>query len=245
MGHIHLSLNADHEAFQVRLARFFLSLSLLGVFSELSMTSVFMWRLVGAAHHRDQGKASCAAVRQSLPPLPTLTPASATAAPWALSPSSTSSLAQPCCLLSRRGLLIAKSPFGYYHRKYGQRKFPLYRRPFVSHQKANFLSAPYFWSEHMSRDPNEFLPKANYITGDFAGLYYLSRSTVYTLQMATSGVPIKTRRQPGLYQFNSPSRWLIGKPLRVWAVQRLGILDEASLSKKTRITLAKKGFVPA
>lgn len=147
--------------------------------------------------------------------------------------------------VQRRTLIFAKSTFGYKIRRRGQMKFPFYRRPFQSHEKASDTHAPFWWVHYGPKSACEFLPKHNYVCGDYVGAYYLHNHHVYTLQHATSGVPIRMRRFPGFYEFTHPSRWLIGRSLRTLSRTRQHIIDEAVITKKQRLLYVKKGYIPA
>ncbi len=156
-----------------------------------------------------------------------------------------SSLTSSVVASQQRNLRFAKTTFGYRLPRRGQRKFPAWRQPFA-HSK-NFLSylkVPYHWKNNVAKDPNRFLPKANYITGEWTGLFAVPTRQVFTVQHATCGVPIRIRRFPTFYTFSNPSRWLIGKHMSQWAVSRARIVDEATISKRQRLVLVKRGLVP-
>lgn len=46
--------------------------------------------------------------------------------------------------IQHRYARVAKSPFGIYHVRIGQRKFPFHRRPHKKNLHATLLKAPYF-----------------------------------------------------------------------------------------------------
>ena len=139
---------------------------------------------------------------------------------------------------------MAKSPFGFYYGRFGQRKFPFHRRPFVKHTGCANLHAPYWWSYFGPKSQLLFLPEENYITGDWTGKYYLSKKQVYTLQHAVGGAKCTIKRFPMLFEFNNPSRWNIGKALGTLAKPRMDLIDEQMLTKKQRLDYVKAGLLP-
>jgi hypothetical protein len=152
--------------------------------------------------------------------------------------------ASSALVVARRHLKMAKSPFGYYYGRIGQRKFPFHRRPFVKHTGCANLHAPYWWSYYGPKSQLFFLPEENYITGDWTGKYYLSKRQVYTLQHSTSGARCTVKRFPGLFDFNNPSRWNVGKALGTLVKPRMDLIDEQMLTKKQRLDYVKAGLLP-
>lgn len=145
---------------------------------------------------------------------------------------------------SRRFLKIAKSSFGFYLGRGGQRKYPAFRRPHLKGTHAMNLNAPYFWSFMTSKSQCFYLPAENYITGDWTGKFFVSRAQVYTLQHATSGATCRVKRFPSTFEFNNPSRWNIGKELRTLSKPRMDLIDEQMLTKKQRLDYVKAGMLP-
>jgi hypothetical protein len=121
---------------------------------------------------------------------------------------------------------------------------PLWRRPFYANGHATRIRAPFHWRYFGPHDPNAFLPKENYVTGDWSGLYYQELGQVYTLQHATAAVPIRVKRFPTYFTFKNHSRWLIGKSLRTWVEPKAHIIDELAITKKARLDMVKKGLLP-
>lgn len=155
----------------------------------------------------------------------------------------------PCALSlpaeQKRGLKFAKTTFGYKISRRGQRTFPPWRRPFGTSQNyRTFINIPHYWKTNIAKDPSKPLPRDNYITGEWTGLFALPRNQVFTLQHATSGSTVRMRRFPTFYTFNNPTRWLIGKHLTQWAVSRAKVVDEVSITKRQRMVMVKKGYLP-
>jgi hypothetical protein len=156
----------------------------------------------------------------------------------------TTSCSRVALVESRRTLKIAKSVFGYYLGRQGQRKFPFHRRP---HFKGTFvmnLNAPHYWSFATTKCQAHFLPEENYITGDWTGKFFVSSRQVYTLQHATAGVKCRMKRFPSVFEFNNPSRWNIGKELQTLSKPRMDLIDEQMLTKKQRLDYVKAGMLP-
>lgn len=107
------------------------------------------------------------------------------------------------------------------------------------------MHVPHWWIHYGPRTPNDFLPKHNYVCGDYIGGFYQHLHTIYTLQHATSGVTQRIRRHPGFHEFTNPSRWLIGRQMRSHSRTRVHVLDEATISKKQRLLYVKKGYIPS
>lgn len=145
----------------------------------------------------------------------------------------------------RRGLKFAKTTFGYKLWRRGQRK-PEFMRDHIGRSTVyrNLLKAPLWWRYATSKNPDKLLPKSNFITGEWTGLYHLPKSQVMTLQHVTSNAPLRIRRFPVTYTFNHPSRWLIGKYLGTFAVPRAPIVDETTLTKRQRTVMVRKGLIP-
>lgn len=145
----------------------------------------------------------------------------------------------------RRFLKQARTPFGFYHQKHSRMQYPPWRRPWKNGASSWRLTAPYLHFEGSSGSQSTLLPKENYITGDWTGLFSVDRYQVYTLQHATSGATCRVRRFPTTFDFTSiPSRWLIGKPLRNHARGKTILIDENMLTKKQRADHIKAGFLP-
>ena len=145
----------------------------------------------------------------------------------------------------KRHLRSAKSPFGYYIARRGARKYPAWRKPFIMNgHAADLTDATNQWFYFQQKSQAFFLPQWNYITGDWSGLFYLHKRQVYTLQHATSGSRVRIRRFPGMYEFQNPSRWLIGKTLQVQAPGKMAIVDDAILSKRLKLEMIKKVLLP-
>lgn len=143
-----------------------------------------------------------------------------------------------------RNLKIAKSVFGFYLGRQGQRKYPFHRRPHFKGLYSANLNAPYFWSFATAKSQCFFLPEDNYITGDWTGKFFVSRRQVYTLQHATSGAKCRMKRFPSTFEFNNPSRWNIGKELMTLSKPRMDLIDEQMLTKKQRLDYVKAGLLP-
>lgn len=144
----------------------------------------------------------------------------------------------------RRFLKMAKSVFGFYLGRGGQRKYPLHRRPHSKGTGSMNTSAPYFWSYYTAKSQLFFLPEDNYITGDWTGKFFVSRKQVYTLQHATSGATCRMKRFPAVHEFSNPSRWNIGKELMTLSKPRMDLIDEQMLNKKQRLDYVKAGLLP-
>ena len=172
------------------------------------------------------------------------------ASPQSPSPLSSSSASMICVTAvavgAHRFLRVAQSPHGYYIRRRGQfmQNMNPFRRPFYSNPHATKFIAPFFWHSFSPSNPNAFLPKANYVTGPWTGLYAIPRDQVYTLQHCTANVPLRVRRFPTFFEYTSHSRWMIGKGVRSWVEPRAHIFDEAALTKRARLGLVKKGLLP-
>ncbi|KAF8295207.1 putative Mitochondrial SSU ribosomal protein [Trypanosoma cruzi] len=144
----------------------------------------------------------------------------------------------------KRFLKMAKSAFGFYLARRGQRKFPFLRRPHIKNTHAMNLSAPYFWSFMTAKSQTYFLPEENYITGDWTGKFFVSKLQVYTLQHATSGSRVRVKSFPSVFELSSPSRWNIGKELNTLTKPRMDLIDEQMLTKKQRLDYVKAGLLP-
>ena len=145
----------------------------------------------------------------------------------------------------QRGLKQARTPFGYYRHKHSRQQFPTWRRPFKAGGESTITSAPHYFFTGMTKTQGAFLPKDNYVTGDWTGLMQVPRQQVYTLQHATSGAACYIRRFPSEFNFGAnPSRWLIGKPLRSFVRGRMTIFDDQMLTKKQRLDYIKGGLLP-
>lgn len=147
--------------------------------------------------------------------------------------------------LQTRELKQARTPFGYYRHRHSRQQFPPWRRPYKNGAESTITSAPHYFFSGMTKTQSAFLPKENYVTGDWTGLFYADRKQVYTLQHATSGGSCRIRRFPSVFDFSSnPSRWLIGKPLRSFVRGRMTIFDDQMLTKKQRLDYIKGGLLP-
>ncbi len=157
-----------------------------------------------------------------------------------------SSSTTPAVIDSQRFLRVAKSTMGYHIRRRGQfaSHWPLFRKPHNQHPSSAAVVPIFHWKRYGPRDPNEFLPKHNYVHGNWVGLTYSNLHQVYTLQHCNAGVPLRVRRFPTIFEFKSHSRWMIGKALRTWVEPKAHIFDEAALTKKARLDLVKKGLLP-
>lgn len=145
---------------------------------------------------------------------------------------------------AKRHLPVAKSAFGYYLWRHGRRHFPLHRRPQNQPRWAMAMHIPYYWTFGITKNPRDMLSQENYVTGDWTGLFHIPKTQMYTLRHATCGMPIRVRRFPTYFSFKSPSRWMIGKPLRNWVIPKTDLIDEAALTKKQRMRLVKEGKLP-
>jgi hypothetical protein len=139
---------------------------------------------------------------------------------------------------------MAKSVFGFYLGRQGQRKYPFHRRPHRKGTHAANLTGPYFWKYCTAKTAGAFLPEENYITGDWTGKFFVSRQQVYTLQHATSGATVSIKRFPSIHTFKNPSRWNIGKELYTLSKPRMELIDEQMLTKKQRLDYVKAGLLP-
>nr|6HIV_CS Chain CS, uS19m [Trypanosoma brucei brucei]6HIW_CS Chain CS, uS19m [Trypanosoma brucei brucei]6HIZ_CS Chain CS, uS19m [Trypanosoma brucei brucei]6SG9_CS Chain CS, uS19m [Trypanosoma brucei brucei]6SGB_CS Chain CS, uS19m [Trypanosoma brucei brucei]7PUA_CS Chain CS, uS19m [Trypanosoma brucei brucei]7PUB_CS Chain CS, uS19m [Trypanosoma brucei brucei] len=146
--------------------------------------------------------------------------------------------------LQKRFLKIAKSAFGFYLARRGQRKYPFLRRPHIKNTHSMNPSAPYFWSFMTAKSQMAFLPEENYITGDWTGKFFVSKRQVYTLQHATSGAKVRVKSFPSIFEFNSPSRWNIGKEMNTLTKPRMDLIDEQMLTKKQRLDYVRAGLLP-
>ncbi|KAK7199996.1 hypothetical protein NESM_000048800 [Novymonas esmeraldas] len=146
--------------------------------------------------------------------------------------------------LQKRFLKIAKSTFGFYLARKGQRKFPFHRRPHTKNTHAMNLNAPYYWSFMTAKSQSFFLPEENYITGDWTGKFFVSKRQVYTLQHATSGGKVRVKSFPSVFEMNSPSRWNVGKEMNTLTKPRMDLIDDQMLTKKQRLDYVKAGFLP-
>lgn len=158
--------------------------------------------------------------------------------------SMTSCASSSAVVSARRHLKIAKSVFGFYLGRQGQRKYPFHRRPFFKGTWAMNLNAPHYWSFSTTKSQANFLPEENYITGEWTGKFFSSSRQVYTLQHATSGAKCRMRRFPSTHEFNNPSRWNIGKELYTMSKPRMDLIDEQMLTKKQRLDYVKAGLLP-
>jgi hypothetical protein len=139
---------------------------------------------------------------------------------------------------------MAKSIFGFYLGRQGQRKYPFHRRPHSKNSAAMILNAPHYWSYATTKCQANFLPEENYITGDWTGKLFVSSRQVYTLQHATAGAKCRMKRFPSVFEFNNPSRWNIGKELYSLSKPRMDLIDEQMLTKKQRLDYVKSGLLP-
>jgi hypothetical protein len=145
----------------------------------------------------------------------------------------------------RRFLKFAKSTFGYRIFRRGQRSYPMWRKPLAMSSKFRTkLNVPLFWRYNMPKDVNNFLPRENYVTEGTTGHFALPKSSYFTLQHITSGVPIRIKRFPTFYTFTNANRWLIGTRLQAWALPRASIVDEVAISKRQRLVYVKLGRLP-
>jgi hypothetical protein len=152
--------------------------------------------------------------------------------------------ASPAALsTARRALTIGKTTFSRKLHRRGQRTFPHWRHPSQHQRHATNITAPYHWHYFGPKHHDKLLPKENYVTGDWTGLYYMNRIQVYTLQHTTATAKVRIRRFPTFFDFKQQSRWMIGKALRTWVEPKAHIIDEASLTKKQRMVLIKKGLL--
>ncbi|KEG13041.1 hypothetical protein DQ04_01251140 [Trypanosoma grayi] len=166
---------------------------------------------------------------------------------WQVAPrvaTNTAMVAGAFASTQKRFLKIAKSAFGFYLARRGQRKYPLHRRPHIKNTHSMNLSAPYFWSFMTAKSQTLFLPEENYITGDWTGKFFVSKRQVYTLQHATSGAKVRVKSFPSVFEFNSPSRWNIGKEMNTLTKPRMDLIDEQMLTKKQRLDYVKAGLLP-
>ena len=139
---------------------------------------------------------------------------------------------------------MASSTFGFKLWRQGQRSYPTWRRPYQTNREASYLVAHHHYQRFGPKYACNLLPRHNYICGDYTGAFFLHNHTYYTLQMATSGVTVRTRRMPSFYEFTHPSRWMIGKQLRTQAPTVIKMADEATISKRIRLNWVKKGWLP-
>ncbi|CAD2218231.1 hypothetical protein AGDE_03436 [Angomonas deanei] len=160
------------------------------------------------------------------------------------SASSLTSVSSVAACTQKRFLKIAKSAFGFYLARRGQRRYPFLRRPHTKNTHAMNLKAPYYWSFMTAKSPSFFLPMENYITGDWTGKYFVSKRQVYTLQHATSGAKVRVKSFPSVFEFNSPSRWNIGKEMNTLTKPRMDLIDDQMLTKKQRMDYVKAGLLP-
>ncbi|KPI88709.1 hypothetical protein ABL78_2169 [Leptomonas seymouri] len=144
----------------------------------------------------------------------------------------------------KRFLKIAKSAFGFYLARRGQRKYPFHRRPHIKNTYAMNMNAPYFWSFMTAKSQSFFLPEENYITGDWTGKFFVSKRQVYTLQHATSGGKVRVKSFPSVFELNNPSRWNIGKEICTLTKPRMDLIDDQMLTKKQRLDYVKAGLLP-
>lgn len=144
----------------------------------------------------------------------------------------------------RRFFKFAKSQFGFKLLKRGARKYPTWRGPIAgSKEYRTFTHAPVFWKQNLPKNPRELLPRSNFVVNNMTGHFCLPRDQIYTLQHATSSVPVRIKRFPTTYTFTNPSRWTIGTRLTQWAVPRARITDEVAISKKQRLVYVKLGLI--
>ena len=154
--------------------------------------------------------------------------------------------AQPSLFRATKCTYLTKnrSRFTIYINRHGKRQFPAYRHPRRFSLRAHYrMNAAYFWKQHVNKNIRSYLPKENYITGDWTGLFYMPHNQIYTAQHFLSGVPFRVRRYPLSHQFTHPSRFMIGKPLYSWSVGKPDLIDEATLTKNERAALIKKGYL--
>ena len=142
-----------------------------------------------------------------------------------------------------RRLKIARTGFGFYYARHGRKRYPPWRQPYNHMRNSGQCFAPYFWTYHTTKTPQEFLPQQNYITGDWTGTLHSHNSQVYTLQHAVSGAMVRMRRFPSTTNL-VPSRWMIGKPLRTLTHPHMHLIDEGILTKKMKLEYIKKGLLP-
>jgi hypothetical protein len=147
---------------------------------------------------------------------------------------------------AQRTLRVATSHINYYIRRRGQfaTQWPLFRQPRPKSHRQSRLQPLYHWKTGSPYDSNYFLPKENYVTGDWNGLFLVPKDQVYTLQHCTANVPMKIRRFPTTYEFKAHSRWMIGRSLKNWTEPKAHIFDVAALTKKTHLRLIKEGLLP-
>lgn len=147
---------------------------------------------------------------------------------------------------SQRFLRVAHSQFGYYYRRRGQssQHWPRYRKPYTSNPQSARLAPIVHWRQFAPYDVNQFLPKANYVAGDWIGLFCLPLDQVYTLHHCTANVPMRVKRFPTTFEYKSHSRWMIGKAMKTWVENKAHIFDEAAITKKVRLELVKQGLLP-
>eukprot|EP00758_Cryptobia_borreli_P010043 Tbor_TRINITY_DN5529_c1_g2::TRINITY_DN5529_c1_g2_i1::g.12923::m.12923 len=145
----------------------------------------------------------------------------------------------------KRYLKQARTPFGFYRARYSRMQYPPWRRPYSNGRLSLPISCPHYFFQNNSKTQLAFLPRVNYITGDWNGLFSVDRQQIYTLQHAISGAKCRVRRFPSMFSFeNAPSRWLIGKTLATHARPRMTMYDEQMLTKKQRLDYVKAGLLP-
>ena len=144
----------------------------------------------------------------------------------------------------RRFLRFAKSEFGFKIRRWGTRKFPMWRFPTaMSTRHLNYLMPERHWQYNLAKSPERLLPKENYVINHQTGAFYMNKKQIYTLQHTAASTPIRVRRFPTTYTFQRQTRWAIGTKLQSWVLPRAQVVDEVAISKRQRLVYVKLGII--